>query len=148
MKNKDNIKNANIQTSFTGGSLTNYSGIYPIFKFMKSTGIFDLLSTIKLQLHHNAKYTTTTLYSVLLLGLMSGANRIKKIESFSRDTLVHTLFNIDDKIDEDTIANRLKRFTQKETCELMDINGKISRKVHKRIGTESDILDLDWISVI
>ena len=91
----------------------------------------------------NAKYSTSKLLSTVILGISSGQNRISKIESFSRDPLVKEMLSIDNKIDEDTIANRFNRFGMKQTDELMEINGKMSTKVHEKLGTKKDILDLD-----
>ena len=143
MKNKSKQKAAKIKTSFTGGRLTNYSGILPVYNFMSSIGLVEMLSKVDIHTHHNIKYDTAALYSIVMLGIMSGANRIKKIETFSRDPLIHEIFGIADKIDEDTISNRIRRFEQRQNCELMDIIGNTSKKVHKQLGTKKDILDLD-----
>lgn len=143
MKNKVNQKKAKIKTSFTGGMLTNYSGLLPIYNFMSKIGLIEELSEVDIHTHHNIKYDTATIFSIIMLGILSGANRIKKIETFSRDPLIHEIFGLEDKIDEDTIGNRIRRFEQKQTCELIDVIGKTSRKVHKQLGTKEDILDLD-----
>ena len=42
MKNKNLVKT--IKTSFTGDNLTNYFGIYPLFKFMKIMGLNHLFN--------------------------------------------------------------------------------------------------------
>ena len=143
MKNKSKQKSSKIKTSFTGGRLTNYSGLLPVYNFMRTIGLSEMLSEVDIHTHHNVKYDTATLFSVLMLGILSGANRIKKIETFSRDPLIQELFGIKDKIDEDTISNRIRRFGQKQNCELMDVIGNTSKKVHKQLGTKEDILDLD-----
>ncbi len=134
MKNKVKQKSSKIKTSFTGGRLTNYSGLLPVYNFMIKTGLIGKLSEVDIHTHHNVKYDTSTLLGVLLLGIMCGANRIKKVETFSRDPLIQEIFGIADKIDEDTIGNRMRRFKQKQNCELMDIIGNTSKKVHKASG--------------
>ena len=143
MKNKSNQKAGKIKTSFSGGKLTNYSGMLPIYNFMCSIGLPEMLSKINLNLHHNIKYETSDIFSIIMLGLLSGANRIKKIETFSRDPLIQEIFGIEDKVDEDTISNRIRRFGIKQNCELMDVIGNTSSKVHQKLGTRADILDLD-----
>jgi hypothetical protein len=84
------------------------------------------------------------LLSLVILGAISGLNRIAKMESFSRDPLIQDMLSIRDKIDEDTIANRFKKFKMKQTNELMEMTGKMSLKVRKKLGEQGgDILDLD-----
>jgi hypothetical protein len=142
MKNKHNKKSHKIKTEFSAHSLTNYSGILPIYNFMSKIGIFDMFDKISISLGFNIKYSTSSIFSIMILGIISGMNRISKIESFSRDPLVNKIFGIK-KLDEDTIANRVKRFGMKQTSELLDIIGEISSKVHKTLKTFSDIMDLD-----
>jgi hypothetical protein len=142
-RNKIKANAEKIKTSFDAGRLTNYSGILPIYKFMTRIGIPKLLETISIRSYHNTQHRTSNILSAIILGLISGLNRIKKIETFSKDPLIREILGIDEKIDEDTISNRCKRFGMKQTNEYMDIIGKISKKVHKQLGTEGDILDLD-----
>ena len=78
-----------------------------------------------------------------MLGILSGANGIKKIETFSRDSLIQEIFGIEDKVDEDTISDRIRRFGIKQNCELMGVIGNTSSKVHQKLGTRADKLDLD-----
>ncbi len=57
-KNKkfnSNIKG--IKTSFDANSLTNYSGAYPVYKFIMKLGLINKLDDINIQLHHNIQYT-------------------------------------------------------------------------------------------
>ena len=143
MKNKSNEKTAKIKTSFTAGKLTNYSGALPVYKFMEKIGLPALLNRTSIKLHHNAKYESGDIFSLIMLGIASGLNRIKKIETFSRDPLIKEIFGIKEKIDEDTLSNRIKRYGMRQTNELMDVIGAASKKVHKKLGTEGDILDID-----
>ena len=144
MKNKSKEKKLHIKTSFTAGKITNYSGALPAYKFMKKLGLVELLGNLSLSLGQNAKYSTGKLLSLVILGIVSGLNRIAKIESFSRDPLIQEMLSIRDKIDEDTIANRFKKFGMKQTNELMEMTGKMSLKVRKKLGEQGgDILDLD-----
>ena len=63
MQNKSKQKAAKIKTSFTGGKLTNFSGILPVYNFMSSIGLVEMLSKVDICTHHNIKYDTATLYS-------------------------------------------------------------------------------------
>jgi hypothetical protein len=143
VKNKSKQKAVKIQTSFTAENLTNYSGIDVISKFMVKLVLPDLFKTISLTLGANTKYQTCNILSMIVVGLLSGMNRIVKMEKFSRDPLVRKLFGIKEKIDEDTLANRLKRFGMRQTEELLEIISIASNKVHTQLGTSSDILDMD-----
>lgn len=142
MKKRNRIKP--IKTSFTGGNLTNYSGIYPMFKFMQKMGINHLFEEkISIKTSPNQKYFISQIFNAILLGVLSGMNRLIKIENFTLDPLVRYLLEIEDKLDIDTIRYHLKKFGIKQTTELSEILGILSRKVHRKIRTKRDILDLD-----
>ena len=142
MKNKNGEKN--IKASFNGGNLTNYSGIYPLFKFMKKIGINHLFNQkISLIEKPNQKYSISQILDAIILGTLSGMNRLIKIENFTLDPLVGYLLAIENKLDIDTIRYRIKKFTMRQNNELSDISGVLSRKIHKKLNTKKDILDLD-----
>ncbi|MDT3738035.1 MAG: IS1380 family transposase [Candidatus Kapabacteria bacterium] len=143
MNVKNNKKTVKIKTSFTAQRLTNYSGLLPVFKFMHKLGFFDKLGAVNLPLGRNIKYSTQSIYGIIVLGLIAGMNRISKMESFSRDALIQELFGLSGHIDEDTIANRIKRFSFHHTNNLIEHIGQMSSKVHKQLGTDADILDMD-----
>ena len=129
MKNK--IRNKKVNTSFSGGNLTNYSGIYPLFKFMNKMGINHLFKKkISLAEKSNQKYTLSQIFYAVILGTLSGMNRLIKIEHFTLDPLVRHLLAIEAKLDIDTIRYHIKKFGMKQTTELSDISGKLSNKVH------------------
>jgi len=125
MKNKNTKKADKIKTSFTANRLTNYSGLIPIIKFMDKLGLRELFQGLNIRIGKNAKYSNSDILSMITLGIISGKNRISKIEVFSRDPLIREVFGIEEKIDEDTIANRIKRVSMLQTTELMDIIGQL-----------------------
>ena len=142
MKNINGIKT--VKTSFSGGNLTNYSGIYPLFKFMKKMKLNHLFEQrISLMEKCNQNYSLSQILYAVILGTLSGMNRLIKIENFTLDPLVRHLLAIEDKLDIDTIRYHIKKFGMKQNTELSDIFGKLSTKVHKKLGTTDDILDLD-----
>jgi hypothetical protein len=98
VKKRNRIKP--IKTSFTGGNLTNYSGIYPMFKFMQKMGINHLFEEkISIKTSPNQKYFISQIFNAILLGVLSGMNRLIKIENFTLDPLVRYLLEIEDKLD-------------------------------------------------
>ena len=91
----------------------------------------------------NQTYSLSQILYAVILGTLSGMNRLIKIENFTLDPLVRHLLAIEDKLDIDTIRYHIKKFGMKQNTELSDISGQLSAKVHKKIGTTDDILDLD-----
>lgn len=140
---KKNDKIIEIKSSFTGGTLTNYSGMQPAYKFMSKIGLTKSLDTISLNLHHNAKTSNGDMLSLIILGIICGMNRISKIEQFTLDPLAQKLFNLSGKISDSGIIDRLKRFDMKQSSEYMQIIGDMSNKVHQKLQAGKDILDLD-----
>lgn len=140
---KKTAKNITIKSSFSGGTLTNYSGMLPVYKFMTKIGLPQTLDTISLNLHHNAQTSNGDMLTLITLAIMCGMNRISKIEQFTLDPLVQKLFNLPDKISDSGIIDRLKRFGMKQSTEYMQIIGEMSNKVHHKLQTGKDILDLD-----
>jgi hypothetical protein len=142
VKNLNRIKA--VKTSFSGGNLTNYSGIYPLYKFMKKMRLNNLFEQrISLSEKSNQKYSLSQILYAVILGTLSGMNRLIKIENFTLDPLVRHLLALEDKLDIDTIRYHIRKFGMKQNTELSDISGKLSAKVHKKIGTTDDIVDLD-----
>jgi len=142
VKNRNRVKA--IKTSFSGGNLTNYSGIYPLFKFMKKMGLNHLFKQkISLAEKSNQNYSLSQILNAVILGTLSGMNRLIKIEYFTLDPLVRYLLAIENKLDIDTIRYHIKKFSMKHNTELSDIFGILSGKVHQKLGTTKDILDLD-----
>ena len=142
MKSQNRAKT--IKTSFTGGNLTNYSGIYPIFKFMKKMRLNHLFEQkISLEKKANQTYSISQILQAIVMGTLCGMNRLTKIETFTMDPLVRHLLSVKDKLDIDTIRYHSKKFGMKQNTELTDISGLLSAKVHSKLGTSKDILDLD-----
>jgi len=140
---KKTAKEQEVKSSFSGNTLTNYSGVSTIFKFMSKLEIAQSLNTLGTKVHHNAKYDTGKILSAIAMGLNCGLNRISKIENFTLDPLVQHLLGLTGPISDSTIKNYLKKFDMKQTTAFMEMIGKTSRKVHQKLGTCKDILDID-----
>lgn len=143
-KSKKKIRARNVEVKFDSKELTNYSGIKPVVKFMEKLGFREAVEAkLGIKTHHNIEYSTVQILMTIVLGIISGMNRIVKIEKFSRDPLVRALLGIREKLDKDTIIGRLKRFEMKNCVEYMDIIEEFGKKVHKELKTSEDIIDLD-----
>jgi len=91
----------------------------------------------------NQRYALSKILNAVFLGTLSGMNGLIIIEDFTLDPLVRHLLAIEDKLDIDTIRYHIGKFGMKQNTELSDIFGILSAKVHKKLSTTNDILDLD-----
>ena len=143
-KKPTKIKGQSIKSSFSGGNLTNFAGINPVFKFMKKLGIGQLIeNNISIEQKANQKYSLGQILQTIILGTFCGMDRLTKIENFTLDPVVRYLLKVKDKIDIDTLRYRLNKFSMRHNTELSGISATLSEKVHKKLGTRKDILDLD-----
>jgi len=143
-KKKAKNKAVKIDASFNGGNLTNFSGLLPLHKFMNKLGFSHLIEkTITLPKASNTLFSMRQIIEAVILGMLSGANRIIKIEKMTMDPLIQKLLNLHKHIDNDTLRLRLKKFTFKHTNEILEVTAHLSRKVHQRLNTKADILDID-----
>jgi hypothetical protein len=92
MKNKKRAKRKKahkIRASFSGGPLTNYSGTWPIFKFMEKLRVTEHLErTIALPVGDNALYTTGQILTSNVLVTYQYGNpcpKVGRIEFFGGD---------------------------------------------------------------
>jgi len=141
---KSNAKQPNIQVTFSASELTQFSGLLPLHTLITKLNLPSLLnSAIQLDVAKNMHFKTSQILLTTLLGILSGQNRIDKIEQFSQDPLVRQLMNLDRVLDADTINYRFRKFNF-QTCEqFSQLIGGLSKKIHSTLQTESDILDLD-----
>lgn len=143
MKYKNSKKAENLQTSFNGKELSNYSGLTVFNTFMQKLGLPQLFSDLGIDLHHNYHFSTSQVLSSIVLGYLGGLNRISKVENFSRDRLVQRMLGLGKAIDADTISNRINRFEVSHNNKLMELIGNLSSQIHTKIGTCDDIIDID-----
>lgn len=140
--NKKTAKNI-AKKEFTANELTNFSGISTIFNFMNKLGVMKRLNDIDLGMYHNIIYQTGTLLSLMILGIQSGMNRLSKLETFSMDPLVQSLLGLSGKVSDSTLADRFSRADMHSVTTYVEIIGEFSRKVHAKLKTKRDIIDLD-----
>lgn len=146
MKNTQSKHNrsSKIKVSFSGGKLTNFGGIVPIHLFMKKLKVAQLFQEmITIPEHHNTQFSISQVLISIILGLLSAQNRFIKIESFTHDPLVRRLVNLKKHLDKDTLIGKIKKFGFRHTNQLMEIQGRLSRRVHQKLSVGKDILDID-----
>ncbi len=128
---KKNSQNQKIHADFSAGALTNYSDLKSIHRFIDKLGLRKQLNDISMEMHHNIKYETGNILSVVIEGISCGMNRLSKLENFTLDPLLQKFYNLKDKISSSTITNRLKRCGMKQCSEYMQVIGDSSRKFIK-----------------
>lgn len=115
------ISHPNIQNSFTGESLTAYSGLNPLGKFIEKLGIRKELD----QLFPTFEYTSLKFLNVqvllsIIFASLSGVNRLNHITYMSADPLVMKLLGLTTVFNKDLISSRLKSFGQAGAMKLHD----------------------------
>lgn len=146
MKNKQSKphRSSKIKVTFKGGRLSNFSGILPVQNFMRKLKVGEIFQEmVTIPEHHNTQFSLPQILTSIILGLISGQDRIIKIESFTHDPLVQKLMHLKKNLDKDTILGKIKKFTFQQTNQLMELNSKLSGKVHQKLAVSEDILDID-----
>lgn len=142
---KQNLKPKFIHSSFTAEKLTNYSGLWPIFNFLNKIHFGDLLDQeLSLKDKRNQIYSLKQITTSLLLGIISGADRLTKIESVTMDPLVQKMIGLKKHIDIDTFRYHLNKFKMIHTNDLQNMIAKMGHSVHHKLKKSTNgILDID-----
>ncbi len=92
-----------VKHSFTGGNITEFSGINIIAKFMNQQEIpQDLGKLFPTTFYKPTKFSTKQILISIIFALLAGINRISRIANFTHDPLVKVnlgLKKADSKID-------------------------------------------------
>ncbi len=105
-----------VKSSFTGSTITKYSVLNTVSKYMNHQNIVKSISTLFPTRWHNAtKFGVNQILMAITLASISGVSRIA---FFSSDGLVKALLKLNKAINEDAISATLKRLEQKgsDTC--------------------------------
>lgn len=133
-----------IQIGFTAQNLTNVSGIYPVLVFMNKLGLNKIIDThFPGQNHVNVGIGFSQIIYGIICGIIGGANRMRKIETLTADPLFKNALSLKGRIPDSTIQSRIENIKAKEAYEMNEINGILSRKVHKKIKVRREIVDCD-----
>lgn len=137
------ISNKEIKTEFSATSVTQNTGLLSFHRFLNKIGIEHLFNAVPIKLENNTHFSNAQILLTIIYGLLSGENSILKIDNFSRDPLLQELLNIKKRISDSTISDRLKRFTMASNNYLMEVNSILSGKIHQKLKTREDIIDID-----
>jgi hypothetical protein len=103
-----------VKSSFTGGSITRYSGINVVGKFLHRQKIGQRLNRLFPTIWYNAtKFGTVQILMSIIFASLAGINRIKRIANFTRDPLIKVNLRLQKAINENAISGVLKKLGQK-----------------------------------
>ncbi len=102
-----------INHSFTGGSMTMYSGINVVSKYLKRNNITKHICKLFPTKKENAtKFTKFQVLMSIVFASLAGVNRIKKISNFTQDALVQANLGLKKALNENVISDTLKNMGQ------------------------------------
>jgi len=133
LKHKNVIKKSKFQTkyiklSFTGTKLTKYAGLTPIMQYLSKIKLGKKLNdNFTTTMYNSTKFSIVQILMSVILGSLSGINRISRFSNFTTDPLVMRLLNLSKQINEDAFSKRLKSLGQSGAIKLQEfIFGKIT----------------------
>ena len=146
--NKSNTKFKKINLEFSDNNLTNYSGIIPFFKFLVGKLNFVDFTNKILDIRNgsNVKYKNHQVLLSIIFGYICDFTRLSHFEEFTKDKIIQEILNINKHIDENTFANRLKKFNFKSACQISEITKEQASIVHSKMKYDEnklEIVDLD-----
>ena len=126
LKHKYTIKKSKFQTkcikfSFTGTKITKYAGLTPIMKYLQKIDLGNKLNELfPTSMYNSTKFTVVQILMSLVLGSLSGVNRISRLSNFTADPLVMHLLNLRKNINVDAFRDRLKGLGQAGAINLQE----------------------------
>ena len=110
---------------------------------MEKLGIEDEFDKLPIHMNHNTLFSTSTILSSIITGIICGQDSLMKIENFTNDPLVQQRLGLHKNICDSSLSGRLKKFTMSLTNDLMGINAGLSGKVSKKTKGREEIIDID-----
>lgn len=146
--NKNRVKSNNIHVEFSDNNLTNYAGIVPISDFlMKKLGFAQRIkSGLSLQMGSNVTFQDYQIFSTIIYGYLCDYKRLAHFEELSKDRIIQKLIGLKKHLDENTLGNRLKKFSFKTANQFSEICRRLGNIVHRQYSFSEDtikIVDLD-----
>ena len=121
-KGKLNIRSIVIKSSFTGSSITKYSGLNTVAKYMNRQNIIQSISSSFPTIWHNAtRFGVNQILLAITLSSISEINRICRIAVFSGGGLVKALLKLDKAINVNCISTTLKNLGQNDARKLQTV---------------------------
>ena len=103
-----------INSSFTGGNITKYSGINVVGKFLDRQKISQKLNMLFPTTWYNAtKVGTVQILMSIVFASLSGINRMSRIANFTQDPLIQINLRLEKAINENAISGILKKLGER-----------------------------------
>jgi hypothetical protein len=127
-------KTSKIHPEFTEPRLTNWSGLVPFGDFLLETLDFRRAvgEQVDFGMAPNVSYQNWQVFGLMIFGNLCGQAHYNHFEELSKDKVVQRLLGLDSKIDENTLAERLKRAGQHQSVQVDRVTGQLARQVHKQ----------------
>ncbi len=137
-------KTRKVLYAFTGNSLTKYSGLNILAKYLNRQGIVKNIGQLfPTEWFNSTKFGINQVLLTIILAAFSGVNRLNRISNFTNDALVRVLLKLDTCINEHKLSETLKNLGQSGARKLQSfLLGKNSTWLCQS-GLESITLDAD-----
>lgn len=133
-----------IHNSFTGESLTAFSGLNPISKFIDKLGIRKDLNQLFPTLEYNSlKFLDAQILLVVIFSSLAGVKRLAHMTYMTSDPLIMKLLGLTSNFNKDLISNRLKRMGQSGSVKLHNYFQNISHRFIRNSHLRGLTLDVD-----
>jgi len=108
---KKPVKINSITPEFTDDKLTNYGGLIPLSDFLLKKLVFReaLASELELGMGPNCSYQDFQIFALIIFGYLCGYKRLAYFEELSKDASVQTLLELEDPINQNFLAQRVKK---------------------------------------
>lgn len=129
---KNSTKSNKIHPEFSDSRMTNYGGLVPFSDFLSEKLLFRnaLDNQLDLGMARNCKYSDWQVFGLMILGYLSGHQRLAHFEGLSSDPVVQRLLGLDTPIDENTLGYRLKKAGYKQTVQFRRAGRQLAERVH------------------
>lgn len=135
--------NGNLSVEFVPQSLTSYSGLELLGRFLR---IWDLNGRLRRAFagHRiSGDYSIVCMVRMILVLLWVGGRRLRHVDSIRHDPMVRRLAQLRIVPHERTLSRWLKQFTRKTVLRLARVNTELVSETLRTVGAQRVTLDID-----
>ena len=133
-----------IELKFADKQLTNYGGLKTFADLLRKLGVGKLVSRkLKVKRGDNKRYSVYDFVTMILAGILAGAEHMNQVALISKDVVLKELFNWTDSPDESTFCRFTNLLGWEHQNQLVSIMDNFRRKVWNVRWLGQVILDLD-----
>jgi len=133
-----------IDIEFSDKNLTNYAGLKPFADLLRKLGIGKFIfKRLNVERGDNATYTAYDFVTMILVGILVGAEHMNRVALICKDIVLQKLFDWTDSPDKSTFSRFTDLLGWKHQNQLVSIIDNFRRKVWDVRWLGKVILDLD-----